>query len=49
MHYSTADSHYNLGLLYRLNGELTKSKKELRISKKNSLYMLFYTSFSLIS
>mmetsp|Transcript_4831 Transcript_4831/g.7348 ORF Transcript_4831/g.7348 Transcript_4831/m.7348 type:complete len:1311 (+) Transcript_4831:91-4023(+) len=33
MHRATADSHYNLGLLYRMNGQLVKSKKELRICR----------------
>jgi hypothetical protein len=31
MHFATANSHFNLGLLYRLDGELIKSKKEFRI------------------
>jgi hypothetical protein len=36
MHFATANSHYNLGLLYRLNGELIKSKKEFRICESPS-------------
>jgi hypothetical protein len=39
MHFATANSHYNLGLLYRLNGELIKSKKEFRICELSSSFL----------
>lgn len=33
MHEKTAESHFNIGVLYRILGDLFNSKKELSISK----------------